>query len=157
MKYYSNFAKTLKLFNILKASVDLTLNLFTQCSSINPLIWAKHQDTQFIRTKFIFHLDQLIEQLLVGLHLKMPIEKMDVQLYILVLIKVIIHLYQLVGPVEHCYPDWKEGVNKAYWGVKDMPPENAPKIHLEMKAGDIVFFHPYLFHGSGENRVNFIK
>ncbi|CAD8103564.1 unnamed protein product [Paramecium primaurelia] len=57
-----------------------------------------------------------------------------------------------VGPVEHCYPDWKEGVNKAYWGVKDMPPESAPKIHLEMKAGDIVFFHPYLFHGSGENR-----
>ena len=25
-----------------------------------------------------------------------------------------------------------------------------------MKAGDIVFFHPYLFHGSGENRVYLI-
>lgn len=61
--------------------------------------------------------------------------------------------YIVVGPVEHGYPDWKEGVNKAYWGVKHMPPPEAPKVYLEMKAGDIVFFHPYLFHGSGENKV----
>jgi hypothetical protein len=36
----------------------------------------------------------------------------------------------IVGPVEHGYPEWKEGVNKAYWGVKQLPPEGAPKIHL---------------------------
>lgn len=40
-------------------------------------------------------------------------------------------------------------VNKAYFGVKDY--ENVPgqKIDLEMKKGDIVFFHPLLVHGSG--------
>jgi ectoine hydroxylase-related dioxygenase (phytanoyl-CoA dioxygenase family) len=34
-----------------------------------------------------------------------------------------------------------------------MPPPEAPKIVLEMDKGDIVFFHPYLLHGSGENKV----
>lgn len=38
-----------------------------------------------------------------------------------------------------------------------MPPESATRVHLEMKAGDIVFFHPYLFHGSGENKVRMLK
>jgi len=33
-----------------------------------------------------------------------------------------------------------------------MPSEDSKKVYLEMKAGDIVFFHPYLFHGSGENK-----
>lgn len=33
-----------------------------------------------------------------------------------------------------------------------MPSEDTKKVYLEMKAGDIVFFHPYLFHGSGENK-----
>jgi phytanoyl-CoA hydroxylase len=65
------------------------------------------------------------------------------------------YYYNIVGLVEHCYPDWKEGVNKAYWGIKEMPPDSAPRVHLEMKAGDIVFFHPFLYHGSGENKVLF--
>lgn len=78
-------------------------------------------------------------------------------MFILELTKVFNFNSILVGPVEHCYPDWKEGVNKAYWGVKDMPPESATRVHLEMKAGDIVFFHPYLFHGSGENKVRMLK
>lgn len=78
-------------------------------------------------------------------------------MFILELTKVFNFNSILVGPVEHCYPDWKEGVNKAYWGVKDMPPESVTRVHLEMKAGDIVFFHPYLFHGSGENRVRILN
>lgn len=55
--------------------------------------------------------------------------------------------------LEHGYPEWKEGVNKAYWGIKKMPPPDAPKVHPEMKAGDVVFFHPLIIHGSGENRT----
>ena len=55
-----------------------------------------------------------------------------------------------MGPVEHAYPDWEGGVNKSYFGVKELP--KMDRIYLEMKAGDIVFFHPYLLHGSGENR-----
>ena len=52
---------------------------------------------------------------------------------------------------EHSYPDWG-GVNKAYFGVTKMPPEDAPKVHLQMKSGDVVLFHPLLLHGSGENK-----
>jgi len=57
------------------------------------------------------------------------------------------------GPfLEHVYPEWEGGVNKAYFGVKNMPPPEAPKVFATMKAGDIVFFHPLIIHGSGENR-----
>lgn len=38
-----------------------------------------------------------------------------------------------------------------------MPSESVPRVHLEMKAGDIVFFHPFLYHGSGENKVCIIE
>lgn len=58
-----------------------------------------------------------------------------------------------LGFVEHGYPDWKEGVNKAYYGIMKMPDENAIKIHPEMDAGDVVFFHPFIIHGSGENKT----
>jgi len=34
-----------------------------------------------------------------------------------------------------------------------MPSENAPKVHPEMKCGDVVFFHPHVIHGSGENKT----
>lgn len=37
-----------------------------------------------------------------------------------------------------------------YHGIKDFDP-NAPMVHLEMDAGDTVFFHPLLIHGSGTN------
>jgi phytanoyl-CoA hydroxylase len=52
--------------------------------------------------------------------------------------------------VEHGYPEWKEGVNKGYWGTMKIPDEKIyPKVYPEMKAGDVVFFHPHLIHGSG--------
>ena len=44
------------------------------------------------------------------------------------------------------------GVNKMYHGVKDYDPSH-PRVHLEMSAGDTVFFHPILIHGSGMNRT----
>eukprot|EP00163_Fabomonas_tropica_P008936 TRINITY_DN18729_c0_g1_i1.p1 TRINITY_DN18729_c0_g1~~TRINITY_DN18729_c0_g1_i1.p1 ORF type:complete len:371 (-),score=45.14 TRINITY_DN18729_c0_g1_i1:139-1251(-) len=53
---------------------------------------------------------------------------------------------------EHCRPSWKY-VNSAYWGVKDLPKDFKSKlVHLEMKKGQTVFFHPLLLHGSGRNR-----
>ena len=45
------------------------------------------------------------------------------------------------------------GVNKAYHGIKDYDPEKYKRVHLEMEAGDTVFFHPILIHGSGMNRT----
>lgn len=39
-----------------------------------------------------------------------------------------------------------------YHGVKDYDPSH-PRVHLEMQAGDTVFFHPILIHGSGMNRT----
>eukprot|EP00794_Sanderia_malayensis_P006979 gene6979-7764_t len=57
------------------------------------------------------------------------------------------------GPLlDHEYPNWEGGVNKFYHGIKDFD-QNAPRIHLEMEAGDTVFFHPILIHGSGTNRT----
>ena len=40
-----------------------------------------------------------------------------------------------------------------YHGVQDYDP-HSPRVHLEMEAGDTVFFHPILIHGSGTNRTN---
>lgn len=37
-----------------------------------------------------------------------------------------------------------------YHGVKDFDP-NAKFAHLVTEAGDTVFFHPLLLHGSGTN------
>ena len=52
----------------------------------------------------------------------------------------------------HEYPDWT-AVNFAYYGVNKETFSRfaAKRVHLEMKAGDTVFFHPYLIHGSGAN------
>ncbi len=44
------------------------------------------------------------------------------------------------------------GVNKMYHGIQTFDP-NAERVHLEMWAGDTVFFHPLLIHGSGTNRT----
>ena len=46
----------------------------------------------------------------------------------------------------------KGGVNKMYHGITTFDP-NAHMVHLEMEAGDTVFFHPILIHGSGMNRT----
>ena len=44
-------------------------------------------------------------------------------------------------------------VNKAYFGIKEYEKfSETNKIDLLMKKGDIVFFHPLLIHGSGENK-----
>lgn len=50
----------------------------------------------------------------------------------------------------HDYPKWQGGVNKMYHGIQELDP-NANLVHLEMEAGDTVFFHPLLIHGSGTN------
>ncbi|XP_006816290.1 phytanoyl-CoA dioxygenase, peroxisomal-like [Saccoglossus kowalevskii] len=55
--------------------------------------------------------------------------------------------------LEHDYPKWEGGVNKMYHGILDYSPDQ-PRVHLEMEAGDTVFFHPLLIHGSGVNRTN---
>lgn len=39
-----------------------------------------------------------------------------------------------------------------YHGIMDYDPSH-PRFHLEMEAGDTVFFHPLLIHGSGRNRT----
>ncbi|CAB4012067.1 phytanoyl- dioxygenase, peroxisomal [Paramuricea clavata] len=53
---------------------------------------------------------------------------------------------------QHVYPDWQNGVNKMYYGIKDFDPD-ATRVHLEMETGDTVFFHPLLIHGSGMNKT----
>lgn len=56
--------------------------------------------------------------------------------------------------LEHGYPDWKGGVNSWFHGVKSVPDWMFDRrVHLEMDAGDTVFFHPKLIHGSGANRT----
>lgn len=39
-----------------------------------------------------------------------------------------------------------------YHGIQEFD-SKAERIHLEMQAGDTVFFHPVLIHGSGTNRT----
>ena len=53
---------------------------------------------------------------------------------------------------QHDYPDWEQGVNKMYHGIRGA--EHNPRVHLHMEKGDTVFFHPLLIHGSGANRSN---
>jgi phytanoyl-CoA hydroxylase len=55
----------------------------------------------------------------------------------------------------HSYHEWAGGVNKMYYGIQDLDMETVNKIvHLDMRPGDTVFFHPLLIHGSGANRTN---
>ena len=54
-----------------------------------------------------------------------------------------------MGLLEHENPDW-EHLNFGYFGAKAEP--QAERLYLEMEAGDTVFFHPLLLHGSGRNR-----
>lgn len=56
------------------------------------------------------------------------------------------------GPLlEHGYPEWEGGVNKAFYGIKNCNYDDL--IPLPMKKGETVFFHPLLIHGSGPNRT----
>jgi phytanoyl-CoA hydroxylase len=55
--------------------------------------------------------------------------------------------------LDHEYPEWEGGVNKMYHGVKDYNPERDTRVWVEMEAGDTVFFHPILIHGSGANKT----
>jgi len=58
------------------------------------------------------------------------------------------------GPLmEHEYPKWEGGVNVMYHGIKDYKPSDNDRIYVEMEAGDTVFFHPLLHHGSGMNKT----
>ncbi|XP_035209405.1 phytanoyl-CoA dioxygenase, peroxisomal-like isoform X1 [Stegodyphus dumicola] len=57
--------------------------------------------------------------------------------------------------LHHDYPDWESGVNKMYHGVSHLEKNDMlRRVYLEMEAGDTVFFHPVLIHGSGANRTN---
>ena len=60
-----------------------------------------------------------------------------------------------VNLLQHDYPDWEEGVNKMYHGVRGF--ENVKKTPLHMNKGDTVFFHPLLIHGSGKEKNPLIK
>jgi len=56
----------------------------------------------------------------------------------------------------HDYPKWQGPVNKAYHSIQfpkeeEMNQMLRQRIHLEMEAGDTVYFHPLLFHASGAN------
>lgn len=54
--------------------------------------------------------------------------------------------------MDHAKPKW-EFVNSAYWGIEDLPAGWKERRHyVELDAGDTLFFHPLLFHGSGRNR-----
>ena len=50
---------------------------------------------------------------------------------------------------QHDYPDWENGVNKMYHGIRGA--DSNPRVHLHMEKGDTVFFHPLIIHGSGTN------
>lgn len=54
------------------------------------------------------------------------------------------------GPLlQHGYPD--DGiVNKAYHGIQNMSADDG-MIDVEMQAGDTLYFHPLVVHGSGPN------
>lgn len=55
--------------------------------------------------------------------------------------------------LKHGYPEW-QAVNKMYHGIMDYDLSHRKNAtYLEMEAGDTVFFHPILIHGSGSNKT----
>ena len=55
--------------------------------------------------------------------------------------------------LEHENPDF-EYLNGGYFGASGVEEVMGKRVHLEMEAGDTVFFHPILLHGSGRNRTD---
>jgi phytanoyl-CoA hydroxylase len=53
--------------------------------------------------------------------------------------------------LRHENPEW-EYLNLGYFGAEGVGAHEG-RVHLEMEAGDTVFFHPLLLHGSGRNRT----
>jgi phytanoyl-CoA hydroxylase len=53
---------------------------------------------------------------------------------------------------KHSDPKGWKWVNFAFWGAEGAPVDE--RVHLEMEAGDTVFFHSLLLHGSGHNRTD---
>lgn len=53
------------------------------------------------------------------------------------------------GLREHGNIDDNRNINLAYFGARDIDIER--RVHIEMAAGDVLFFHPLLLHGSGRN------
>ncbi|MFZ5757184.1 MAG: phytanoyl-CoA dioxygenase family protein [Pseudomonadota bacterium] len=54
------------------------------------------------------------------------------------------------GLREHGNIDDNRNINLAYFGAKDV--DLGRRVHIAMDAGDVLFFHPLLLHGSGRNR-----
>ena len=55
------------------------------------------------------------------------------------------------GLLKHENPDW-EYLNGAYFGAQGVG-EQTERVYVEMDAGDTIFFHPELLHGSGRNKT----
>ena len=53
--------------------------------------------------------------------------------------------------LDHGYPDW-EHLNSGFFGVGDAAV--GEHVHVEMRSGDTLLFHPLLIHGSGHNRTD---
>lgn len=55
------------------------------------------------------------------------------------------------GPLlEHADPDW-EYVNAGFYAAEGV--DAAGRVHVEMRRGQTLLFHPLLIHGSGHNRT----
>ena len=50
--------------------------------------------------------------------------------------------------LEHGDPDW-EFVNAGFFAIEGV--DGTDRVHLEMRRGDTLLFHPLLIHGSGRN------
>ncbi|KAJ3227182.1 hypothetical protein HK099_003145 [Clydaea vesicula] len=53
--------------------------------------------------------------------------------------------------LSHGYHEWEGKVNPMYHELKGAAKGNDKKFFAEMDAGDTIFFHPLLHHGSGPN------
>lgn len=49
---------------------------------------------------------------------------------------------------DHADPDW-EFVNAGFYAIENV--DASDRMHLEMRRGDTLLFHPLLIHGSGRN------
>ena len=60
----------------------------------------------------------------------------------------------------HQYPQWEGKLNKGFLGIVGLDQimkEGIQLEYLEMEAGDTVFFHPLLCHGSGRNQTDHFR